>query len=98
MLLTAELDTFMANEAIKSGELPKIMEGVVGRLKPEAAYFTVANGCRTAYLVIDVTDVSQMPTIGEPFFVKLGARVTLTPVMNAEDLGRGLTELESLGL
>jgi hypothetical protein len=33
---------------------------------------------------------AQMPSIAEPFFQELGANVTFTPAMNADDVMRGL--------
>jgi hypothetical protein len=34
----------------------------------------------------------QLPAVGEPLFQELGAAVFLTPVMNVEDLERGMKE------
>ena len=93
VLLKAALDTERANEAIRSGKMPQLMEEAIGQLRPEAAYFTLDHGRRTAYLVIDVQDSSEMPKIGEPFFLDFGAEIELTPVMNREDLARGLSQL-----
>jgi hypothetical protein len=38
-------------------------------------------------------DSSQMPAIAEPFFLDMGAEVTYTPVMNADDMQKGLAAL-----
>jgi hypothetical protein len=93
VLFKASLDTEKANEAISNGTLPKLLQSALEQIKPEAAYFTSENGLRTAYLVFDMQDSSQMPVISEPFFMHLGAKITYTPVMNREDLQKGLTEL-----
>ncbi|WLW53331.1 hypothetical protein [Streptomyces sp. YU58] len=93
VLFKASLDTEKANEAISNGTLPKLLQSTLEQIKPEAAYFTSENGLRTAYLVFDMQDSSQMPVISEPFFMHLGAKITYTPVMNREDLQKGLTEL-----
>jgi hypothetical protein len=92
MLLTARLDTETANQAVSDGTLPKIIDGIVEQLKPEAAYFTSTEGDRTCFLVLDMKDASQMPTICEPFF-HAGAKVSLRPAMNVEDLHTGLSSL-----
>jgi hypothetical protein len=34
-----------------------------------------------------------MPVISEPFFMQLGAEITYTPVMNLEDVQKGLSQL-----
>ncbi|MFD3335308.1 hypothetical protein ACFWV1_22040 [Streptomyces sp. NPDC058700] len=90
MLLKVQMDTQASNEAIRQGTLQKTMESALSELHPEAAYFGTESGCRTAYLFFDMTDPSQMPKFSEPFFMELGARITYSPVMNREDLGKGL--------
>ncbi|MEU7483455.1 hypothetical protein [Streptomyces sp. NPDC042319] len=97
MLLKVQLDTPTANDAIRNGTLPKTMENALTALRPEAAYFTTENGCRTAYIFFDMQDPSQMPKTGEPFFLELGAKVQYSPVMNAEDLRKGLAALGADG-
>ncbi|WP_414721657.1 hypothetical protein [Streptomyces sp. LMG1-1-1.1] len=87
------MDTPTSNEAIRQGSLLKIMEGALETLKPEAAYFTVDDGCRTAYLFFDLADPSQMPKITEPFFMELGARIHYAPVMDVDDLRKGLAAI-----
>lgn len=94
VLLKAELDTEKANDVIRSGKMPELMKEALDQIKPEAAYFTVDDGARTAFLVIDMQDSSEMPVIGESFFLQLGAKLDFTPVMNAEDLQTGLSKLQ----
>jgi len=64
----------------------------LGSLKPEAAYFTTVNGSRTAYVIFDMADVSQIPSIAEPLFSGFNAEVDFTPVMNQDDLLKGLAQ------
>jgi hypothetical protein len=80
------------NEGIRSGVLPKTMQQFAERWHPEAAYFTTFDGSRTAYFVFDMPDTSAIPSIAEPFFMELNASVEFAPVMNAEDLQKGLSE------
>ncbi len=95
MLITVTIPAAAGNAAIKSGALQRVMTEALERIKPEAAYFTTRDGCRTAFLVADMKDPSQMPWIAEPFFMNLDAAVQFTPVMNAEDLRRGLATLQA---
>ncbi|MEV4430969.1 hypothetical protein ACN9M0_34075 [Streptomyces sp. R-07] len=90
MLLKVQMDTPASNEAIKQGKLLELMESAMKQLQPEAAYFTVDNGCRTAFLFFDLADPSMMPKISEPFFMEIGAKIHYSPVMNPEDLRKGL--------
>jgi hypothetical protein len=92
MLLTAKMDTEKANQLVTDGTMGKTMDGIIEQLKPEAAYFTAWEGERTALLVIDLEDSNQMPSVAEPFF-QAGAKVSLRPVMNADDLRTGLASL-----
>jgi hypothetical protein len=81
------------NQAFKEGTLPKIMLEALERLKPEAAYFMPERGIRTAVFVVDLKDPSEIPAIAEPFFEKLRAAVEFQPVMNADDLKKGLARI-----
>ena len=93
VLMTVQFDTQISNQAIKDGSLPKLIQAFAERYRPEAAYFTVHNGDRTAYFVYDLADVSQMPVIAEPFFMGLGAKIHTVPAMSTDDLQRGLQTL-----
>ncbi|MFI6804214.1 hypothetical protein ACIBO6_04230 [Streptomyces luteogriseus] len=93
VLLKASMDTEKANEAIRNGTLSKLIQESMEQIKPEAAYFTTDHGKRTAYVVFDMQDSWQMPVISEPFFLQLGAEISYTPVMNMEDVQKGLSQL-----
>ncbi|MFI8828665.1 hypothetical protein [Streptomyces sp. NPDC053431] len=87
------MDTEASNQAIQQGTLQKTVEGALEELKPEAAYFTVSDGCRTAYVFFDLDDPSMMPKISEPFFMQLRAKIDYTPVMDREELRKGLAAI-----
>ncbi|MFJ7133972.1 hypothetical protein [Streptomyces fungicidicus] len=40
-----------------------------------------------------MADSSELPPTGEPFFTLMNAEVEVTPIMNAEELQKGLSEL-----
>jgi hypothetical protein len=92
MLLTARMATETANQAVNDGTMGKMIEGIIEHLKPEAAYFTPTEGDRTCFLAFDLQDTTQIPSVAEPFFLA-GAKVTLTPAMNLDDLRSGLAGL-----
>jgi hypothetical protein len=81
------------NQGVKDGALGKVIQGAAERWKPEAMYFTTVDGQRTAYFVFDLADASDIPVFAEPFFLGLNAAVEFSPVMNIEDLQRGLGQL-----
>jgi hypothetical protein len=91
MRVTIPVET--GNAAIKSGRLPQLMGDVMARMKPEAAYFTADKGSRTAYFFVDLKDQSDIPVYAEPFFQELNASVEFMPVMNADDLKKGLSQV-----
>jgi hypothetical protein len=93
MMMKLQLDTEASSRAIEDGTLSQLMEDLLGKIQPEAAYFGPENGVRTNYIVFDLKDPSEMPAIAEPLFSKLGAKVSMFPVMNREDLQKGLERL-----
>ena len=89
-MLTIQMPVQAGNAAITDQSLPATMERLMTLIKPEAAYFYAADGLRSALMVFDMTASSQIPLIVEPLFMGFDASVTLTPVMNAEELAEGL--------
>ena len=64
------------------GAIQKILE----QQKPEAAYFIAEDGKRTAILIINMQDASEIPAIAEPWFLALNASIEAVPAMVAADL------------
>lgn len=93
MMLKAQLDTEAASQRIQDGTLPQVMQQMMETLRPEAAYFGPEDGVRTVFVVFDMTDPSQLPAISEPLFSNFKARIEIFPVMNQDDLQRGLSQL-----
>jgi len=81
------------NQAIRDGKLGAVMQRAAERWKPEGMYFTTFDGRRTAFMVFDLPDASDLPPFAEPFFMELNADVELAPAMNGEDLQKGLSRL-----
>ena len=79
------------NRAIKDGSLHKLFEAVMTKLKPEASYFIADDGLRCGMIFFDMNDTSEIPSIAEPLFAGLDAEIKLVPVMNADDLRKGLS-------
>ena len=93
MMMKIKLDTEAGSRAIADGSLPQLMQETLGALRPEAAYFGPENGIRTAFIVFDLQDPSQLPALTEPLFSSLKATIETFPVMNQEDLQKGLQQL-----
>lgn len=95
MMMKLQFDTAAGSRAIADGSLPELLRDTMTRLQPEAAYFGPDDGVRTSFIVFDLEDPSQLPSISEPLFSKLNASIKLFPVMNQEDLQKGLQQLAS---
>lgn len=93
-LLKAEMSVEMANAAAQSGSLPGTIQSILDDVKPEAAYFLASNGKRTALLVVNLKDASEIPALAEPWFLSFGASIEIVPVMIAEDLKKAGPAIE----
>jgi len=90
MMLKVKMPTETGNRAIKDGSLGKILEDTIGKLNAESAYFVAEGGVRCAMIFFDMRDSSEIPPVVEPLFLGLGAELELEPVMNTDDLRKGL--------
>ena len=95
MMMKVQIPTAAGNRANTEGRLPGVIQEAMERLRPEAAYFFPEGGMRTALFVFDLPDPSQLPVIAEPFFQAAEASIDFRPVMNAEDLQTGLSQIRS---
>lgn len=94
-LVKARMDVEKANELARAGKLGSTIQSIVEDLKPEAAYFVADEGQRTAILVLNMDDPSQLPAVAEPLFLALNAEVEATPAMVAEDLAKAGQDIEA---
>jgi hypothetical protein len=93
MMMKIKMDTEAGSRAIEDGSLPKVLEEMMGRLQPESAYFGPEGGVRTAFIVFDLKDPSDLPPIAEPIFRLAKAKIEMFPVMDQEDLQKGLQQV-----
>ena len=91
-LLKISMPVEAGNAAAKEGfkAIPQILE----EQKPESVYFLADGGKRTAIMVVDMDDVSQLPAIFEPWFLAFNASIEVTPAMVAEDLQKAGPAIE----
>jgi hypothetical protein len=87
------MDTEAGTAALQNGRLQANVTDFMNNAKPEAAYFFADQGKRCASFVFDMQDTSQIPALVEPLLQELKAEVQLVPVMNLEDLQKGLSLL-----
>ena len=95
MMLKFTLPVERGNAAIGDGMIAKTVETIMTQLKPEAAYFAPIDGKRGGLVFFDLADPSQIIEVVEPLFLNLNATTELMPVMNAEDLRKGLAKVSA---
>jgi hypothetical protein len=90
VLMTVSMDTEKGSLAIRNNTLGQVMKTALDAVKPEAAYFGTKDGKRTGFIVFDLADPSDLPSVAEPFFQELGAAIDVVPVMDFNDVQSGL--------
>jgi len=80
------------NAAAKNGF--KAIQTILDQQKPEAAYFMAEGGRRTAILIVNMDDASEIPAIAEPWFLALNAAIEVSPAMVPEDLAKAGPAIE----
>jgi hypothetical protein len=87
------IPTQYGNEVVRSGKIEKVFKRLGEEFKPEAMYFYPTDGLRGGCMFIQTDNPSVCVAIGERMWFGLQAHVKVTPVMNGEELGKGLTEM-----
>jgi hypothetical protein len=94
MLLKVILPVGPFNSMVKKGTVGKALEKILGDIKPEAVYFSLADGKRCALLVINITKPGDYVKYAEPFFLQFDAEIKYDIVMSPEELKTaGLEEI-----
>jgi hypothetical protein len=89
-LLRVSIPLQAGNAAILDGRLMRELQSLMEQIEPEAAYFVTECGVRTALIVFDLKEPSQIVEIAEPLFIRLNAAVEFVPAMTTDDLLVGL--------
>jgi Protein of unknown function (DUF3303) len=93
-LLHISLPVDKFNEAVRDGTAGQKVARILDDARPEAAYFCAKEGKRGGFLVVDISDPSEMPRFAEPWFLQFGATVEFLPTMTPQDLQRaGLDQI-----
>jgi len=85
-LVKVTLPVDKGNAAMRDGSMSEKLQRIVSEMNPEAIYFVTENGQRTQYLVVNVDDAKQMPSIAEPWWLLFSADVTISPVFTLQDM------------
>ena len=94
MILNVSLPHEPFNTAVRNGSAGATIGKILEAIKPEAVYFTEYDGRRTALLIVNVNQASDVPSLAEPWFLKFQADCRFQIVMSPEDLQKsGLADL-----
>jgi hypothetical protein len=94
MLMNIHIPHEPFNTAVKEGTVGATLSRIMEETKPQAVYFTEQNGTRGLFMVVDVANPSQIPSLAEPWFLNFNADCEFRVAMTPEDLrGSGLDEL-----
>jgi len=94
ILLKVSIPVDVGNARMRDGSLPKTMQSILEEQKPEAVYFAEERGRRTAFVVVNLEDPSQIPALAEPWFLAFNAEVELHPAMTPDDLMKAAPAIE----
>lgn len=93
-LMRVKMSKDSGNRNLLDPDFGKKMREILLEIKAENAYFTTIDGCRGAFLVVNLDNASQMPAVSEPFFLWLNAEIDFYPVMSPEDLEKAGPSIE----
>jgi len=94
-LMRISMPVDATNTRISDGSMVEFLRKFLADHKPEATYFfTDDDGCRSASIVLDLKNPSDIPGLAEPWFLLCNAKVTFRPVMNAQDFAAAAPAIE----
>jgi hypothetical protein len=94
MLLRITMPNEPFNSMIKKGTIGKTLEKIMADIKPEAAYFTLDDGERSALMVVNINKPTEYVKYAEPFFLEFDASIKYDIVMSPEELkNAGIEEI-----
>jgi hypothetical protein len=91
-LIRTRIPTEAGNKMVQDPNFMKNLEDYMNKVKPEAAYFMPIEGHRSAAFVVNMESNDEIPAVVEPLFQWMGANVDVIPVMNFEELKKGISQ------
>ena len=86
LILRFSIPVQKGNEALSDGTLAQALRDLVEKVKPEAAFFHLDDGCRAGTIIFEATNHSEMAEINEPLFAKLDAKIDIQPAISLNEL------------
>ena len=92
-MIIVHVPTEAGNKMVNDPNGMQTLENYLKKIKAEATYFAEDKGERTFYIVADIASADKLPSIAEPMFQGLNAKVEVHPAMNLDDLKRAIQNL-----
>ena len=89
-LVKATIPSAAGNAMVRDANMQSKMESVMADVRPEATYFTVEEGQRTIYFVVNLEGVEDMPRVAEPLWLAWSADLTFMPAFVPEDMEKAM--------
>src|SRR5919202_5366001 len=91
-LVRAKIPAEAGNKMVQDPNFLKNLEEYMNKVKPEAAYFMPIEGHRSAAFIVNMESNDKVPAVVEPLFQWMGANVDVIPVMNFDELKKGISQ------
>ena len=91
-LIRTRIPTESGNKMVQDPNFMKNLEEYMNKVKPEAAYFMPIEGHRSAAFIVNMESNDEVPAVVEPLFQWMGANVDVIPVMNFDELKKGISQ------
>ncbi|HUU25181.1 MAG TPA: hypothetical protein VMW68_06400 [Methyloceanibacter sp.] len=86
MMLKIKFPPESGNRSAKDGSMAEAFQTLKAQLNPEAAYFSMEDGMRCAYLFYNAKNLPEFVKIHEPLIQATGALVYDAPALTWEDM------------
>lgn len=86
MLVNIILPIEPFNSLVRSGKAGEILGRIIEDIQPESIYFSEQEGCRGAFMVVEIKDASEIPAVAEPWFLNFEASCEFRIAMTPDDL------------
>jgi len=90
LMMTFRIPTEAGNRAGAQHTIGQAIEKLIADTGATDAYFFMQDGMRAGVVFFEESDQANLPRYNEPLMESLGAQIAIQPVLNLDDLKRGL--------
>ena len=84
-LIEINIPTETGNKLLKNGLIIAQLHEYLKEVKPDHTYFSIKNGKRTVFMILNVESAEKFPEIAEPLWLDWNAEVNVWPIMDEKD-------------